>query len=425
MNFRKKGANINNFDAEVLNKADLNYLNCGIPVYTIKGNTMGLIRLDFVFDAGLLYYAKNMTPQDCMVLLREGSEKFSPQEISDILDYNAVYSQPNINRKTAGWGFFIDQNAIKTVLPVIADFLFKPSFPDKELEIYKQNLQQRLKIELQKPRTLALRKYNNLIFGSNHPLGLMIEPEDISKINKTELLEFHQKHYISKNCKIIVSGNTDLNILEILNENLAPYCNDNQKKIELKTHTPEKSSENFVHIQKPDAKQAAIRMGGLIEFDNFEEYHNLKTLNTVLGGYFGSRLMKNIREDKGLTYGIGSFLQFCDGKAFFNIVAEVKGSKWEEALSEIKKEINNLWAIPISTDELDMVKKTILGGLLSNFDGAFASAAVLRGLLEIEKDYQFFEDAIRSIHKIDESLLQNLAKEKLNIENLSAVVAGP
>jgi len=247
----------------------------------------------------------------------------------------------------------------------------------------------------------------------------------VFNVTRTQMMEFHRLHYSTGNCCIVVAGDTSEDLLNMLNEALYPFCIDEISQIAKPEYSIKSSRDKFEYIQKPSATQAAIRMACLIDYDSFADYHMLKVLNTLLGGYFGSRLMKNIREDKGLTYGIGSSVQLSEGKALFSISAEVAGNMWQEALNEINFELKSLSEMPISDEELNLVKKTMLGDKLAMFDGAFASSAVFRSLLEAGLDYTFVEDSIHAIHQADENRLKTIASSMLQPEKMTVVVAGP
>ncbi|HOE04114.1 MAG TPA: pitrilysin family protein [Bacteroidales bacterium] len=423
--FRKKGAPIYDFDAGVLNPATLKKSACGIPLYHITGNTMNVARIDFLFDAGAIFQTGKLIPSHCVSLLREGSELHTASEIAEILDYHAVFTEPSFSRNKAGMGFYIDLKSAATVLPVIAAFLFRPVFPQEELDIFNQNSFQRLKIDYEKVKILAGKSISTRLFGAKHPLGAEIISEDVFGVTRNQLTDFHRTHYHAQSCSIVVSGNVGEELFHIIDNAIQPYIGEQKTALIKPVYTEETSPEKFEYITKSGASQAAIRMGCLIDIDNMPDYHMLKVLNTLLGGYFGSRLMKNIREDKGLTYGIGSSVHLSGDKAVFNISAEVAGDTWQQALNEIDNELSALVDKPITHEELMLVKKTMLGDKLAMFDGAFASSAALRSLLEAGLYYNFIEDGISAIHKANEKILKNIATTMITRDKMTVVVAGP
>lgn len=424
-NFRKQGAHIHNFEAKVLNPAITTQLDCGIPVYLIKNNSIDISQIDFIFDAGIQYQQKKLVPQHCLPMMREGSKKHNAADIASILEHHAVYTESLMNRKTAGMGFYIQRKFISEVLPVITNFMFSPSFPQQELDIFNKNMHQRMKIENEKVKVMAAKRIATKIYGEKHPMGMVIEPDDVFSLSAGDLIQYHNERYHHGICRLVISGYYDDALLTELNNAIKPYVSSNSIDDQFSIAEPEsEAGTKFEYLQKQGATQAAIRMGKLIDMETKSDYHLLKVLNTLLGGYFGSRLMKNIREDKGYTYGIGSAVQWFGGKALFNIMAEVNSDVWKDAVEEINKEIYNLHNGTIPFDELNMVKKTMLGDILGMFDGAYASARVLKSLMEAEQDYSFLEATIEAIHNADEYSLQQLAKKYLKPEDLYVVVAG-
>ena len=147
-------------------------------------------------------------------------------------------------------------------------------------------------------------------------------------------------------------------------------------------------------------------------------------LNTILGGYFGSRLMKNIREEKGYTYGISSHIISLHHSGYLTIVSEVGADVYKKAITEIYKEIKILREKPVPYDELTLVKNYLLGELLRMFDGPFALADSFRSILEYGLNYDFFNKGIDTVKNITPEEILSLARKYLNEESFTQVVAG-
>ena len=184
----------------------------------------------------------------------------------------------------------------------------------------------------------------------------------------------------------------------------------------LNAYTSKKVS--FIYIEKENALQSAIRIGRIFPNKTHHDYFGLKILNTVLGGYFGSRLMKNIREDKGYTYGIGSGILSLKESGYFFISTEVGSDVTQLALNEIYKEIETIRTTPIPQEELDLVKNYLLGQLLSSCDGPFSMAAMFENANEYGLDYTHYNNYIACIKEISPTTLLELAVKYLNKSDL-------
>jgi predicted Zn-dependent peptidase len=155
-----------------------------------------------------------------------------------------------------------------------------------------------------------------------------------------------------------------------------------------------------------------------------KDFHSLTVLNTILGGYFGSRLMTNIREDKGYTYGIGSGMIPLKKAGYFFISTEVGVEVCNKAIDEIYIEINRLRNESISEKELILVKNYMIGSFLRSIDGPFALANRFKSIMEYDLDYSYYDDYISTIKNIKASDLLNLANKYLDPNSMTEVVAG-
>jgi predicted Zn-dependent peptidase len=181
--------------------------------------------------------------------------------------------------------------------------------------------------------------------------------------------------------------------------------------------------QHFMH--KEGAMQSAIRMGSLAFGRSHPDFAGMKVLNAILGGYFGSRLMNNLREDKGYTYGIGSALVPLLKGGFFVISGEVGAGVTKQALIEIKSELNRLCDEQVPESELSLVRNYLMGEMLRSVDGPFAQAGLYRELIEDNLDISHFEELIDTIQHINAQRLQDLAEKYLNPEGLYTLVVGP
>jgi predicted Zn-dependent peptidase len=166
-------------------------------------------------------------------------------------------------------------------------------------------------------------------------------------------------------------------------------------------------------------------MGRQMFSRNHPDFAGMKVLNAILGGYFGSRLMNNLREDKGYTYGIGSSVVPLRDGGYFVISGEVGAEVTKEALSEIKSELQRLCDEPVPESELSLVRSYLSGEMLRACDGPFAQAEMYRELIEDGLDVSHFNDLINTVQHINAKQLQDLAIKYLNPDDLFTLIVGP
>jgi zinc protease len=154
------------------------------------------------------------------------------------------------------------------------------------------------------------------------------------------------------------------------------------------------------------------------------DFHALSVLVTILGGYFGSRLMANIREEKGYTYGIGSFVLSLKHVSYLVISTEVGNEYVELTLKEIAIEMKKLQTEPVSENELETVKSYLLGEFLRDFDGPFALSGSFKAINDFDLDYSFYDRYLTVLRNLTSGELMQLAQQYLNPEDFYTVVAG-
>jgi predicted Zn-dependent peptidase len=269
-----------------------------------------------------------------------------------------------------------------------------------------------------------MRKFNELIFGSSHPYGQKVEAEDFGKVEQKQLSEFYYRHYSSAHCKIIISGKVDESVKSKIEEYFGKTEWNNIDAFPSRYFKSCNNGPVKFPVPKPDSVQSAVRTGKLLVKSDHPDYSGMMVLNTVLGGYFGSRLMSKIREEKGYTYGIGSALVSLRNAGYFFISTEVASGACSEAINDIHGEIRKLREELISDAELNRVRSYMLGDILRQFDGPFASADNLRYLLDLGLDYGFYDKIIHTIRNVTPDDLNVLANKYFQEDSFTEVIAG-
>lgn len=415
--------NINFVDRISLFRPQHIILDSGIPVYQIDTSEQDLVKIEFLFSAGSWYESQKLIGSFTNRMLKEGTKTMSSPAIADRIDYYGAHLETSSDKDMAYVVLYTLNKHLDKTLPVLADIIQNPIFDQKELEILKKNRKQHFLVNSEKVRYLAKRKFNALIFGEGHPYGKVFDESDFDQISREALVNFHEKHYTSSNCKVIVSGKIPKNFDNLLNNHFNNFGG-NAEKLSQPEHITLSVKDQKTHFVKRNAVQSAIRMGKVLFNKTHADYVKLKVVNTILGGYFGSRLMSNIREDKGYTYGIGSAVVSLHHSGYFFITSEVGSEVTQDAVKEIYFEIDKLRQQKVSAEELDLVKNYMLGSFLRSVDGAFAQADNFKSLLEYGLDYTFFDNYVEVVKAISSDEILDLAQKYLEPESLSLLTVG-
>ena len=399
-------------------------LDNGIPVFQINAGTQEMVKIDFVFQAGSYFQDKLQVSKFTNKLLNEGTKSYSSSEIAETIDYYGAFLEVGSDKDTATVTLYTLNKYLERTLEIMQEVIRFPVFPEHELETYKQNRKQQHIINSEKVKFVSRLKFSELIFGSEHPYGRQFGLDDFEAVNRDDLLNFHKSRYSSKDCRVIVAGKIPSGLIPMLNRFFGTESWNTNQGIKSIGKYEIRQSEQKLHIVKEGALQTAIRIGRPLFNKTHPDYLKLKVVNMVLGGYFGSRLMANIREDKGYTYGIGSAVVSLHHSGYFFIASEVAGGVAQKAIDEVYREISILQNDKIPKAELQLVKNYMLGQMIRSMDGPFALSDNLKGLLEYGLDNSFFTDYIDIVNNISPDEIRGLAQKYLSMDSLFELRVG-
>lgn len=398
-------------------------LDNDVPVYLIESGTEDVIRIEFTFNAGQFMERLPLLASTTNMMLKEGTENYTSQELSRTLDFYGAFLHLSFEKDRAGLVIFCLSKYVDKILEFCHEMLFRPTFPAAELDILLKKRLQWYQINREKVQNVAIDQFFDSIFGKNHPYGRQVNEKDFSRINAANLTSFHADHYRLDDLAIIISGKVPEGIAEKLNDAFGAMSQPLKVDI-IDEPVIAGSTEKKIHIDKAGAVQSAVRIGSLTINKIHPDYQGLKIVDSILGGYFGSRLMKNIREEKGYTYGIRSAVSSLSASGYLIIATEVGNEYLENTLTEIYREIRILQTELISPEELEIVRNYMSGELLRMFDGPFAVAESFRGAWEFGLDNDYYQRFLRKIKTIDPEEIRSLANRYYDINNLHEITVG-
>ncbi|MCC6817343.1 MAG: insulinase family protein [Bacteroidia bacterium] len=380
----------------------------------------GVFKLEIVFpNAGYGLADNKFHALYGMDLLLSGTSKHNASQISESLDLLGSYVFKNSDYYNASITIYGLNEHLSECLNIVKNSMENCIYPKNELDTYKNVKISELNINLNKTSFLANRAINELLFGSNHPYSIKSNPELIQSIQSEDLLKF--KNTYLNEPYFIFTGPRSTDIESILNTNgykLGLYSNEH--RVEAFPNGIEFSQV----IEKKGSTQNSIRLGKILPARTDSDYFKISLFNLILGGYFGSRLMKNIREEKGLTYGIHSSISPFKGYSIFKISSECNSNLTEIVKEEIGKEIEKLQTELISDEELTVARNYLLGNMLRNFDGAFNISERFKSYLELDTEPNYYENYFDSINKITASEVLEIANNYFDIKTLKYCISG-
>jgi len=403
-------------------KPTANNLANGIPVYTVNAGDTDLVRIEFIFENVNWDVRKPLQAVAVNGLINNGTKTLTAKEIAEKVDYYGAFLQTDYSADHTTITLYSLTKHLPSVLPIVWSILNESVFPQQELDIYKQNQKQKLQVSLQKNDYLARKTFAHAIFGHT-AYGSDINLADYDQLQQQDLLAYYQAAFQPKNCTVIVAGKFVEADFKVLNQIFGGEWSNSATFAKSSFEFPTVNGEG-IYIEKPDALQSAIRMGNLSINRTHVDFPALQILNCVFGGYFGSRLMNNIREDKGYTYGIGSGIASLKQAGYFFLATEVGADVCSSALTEIEKEINLLRTDLIGEEELDLVRNYMLGSLLGSLENAFSHADKFKNIYFAGLDFDYYDNYINTVKNVTAEHLKVMANQYLDWNAMTRVVVG-
>jgi len=398
-------------------------LSNGMPVWCINAGTQDVIKIELLFNAGRWQEQNRAVAATTAKMLMEGTQKKSAQQIAEEVEFYGATINSDAAIDYSSVSIFTLNKHLHSLLPLLHEVIYEASFPEKELVTHVQNSKQRLLVNLEKVDFLAHKEFNERLYGKHHPNGYTTSVEDYDQINVSALRAFHKAAYQQGSFRIFMSGKIPDSVLKDIDNyfgnKISSYPNGSSRQ-----HATNIDAEKKFFVEKKDAVQSAIRIGKIMINKTHPDFPKLRVLNTVLGGYFGSRLMQNLREDKGYCYGVHSGMGSYLNSGIFYITTEVGKEVTDAAVNEIYSEIQRLRAEPVPQEELQIVKNYMLGVMLADADGPFNVSEIIRGLIVFGLNESHFEEMVNATRSVTSSELQQLAQAYLDPESMIEVIAG-
>ncbi len=400
------------FDLQLKN-CDRFTLDNKVPVYAMNAGAQDVVMVEWVFDAGNWYDKQPMVAATTNFLIKNGTTTKTAYQINDFFEFHGAYLNRSCYNETASLTLHCLSKHLETLLPVVREIIETSIFPEEELAIYIQNQKQRLSVNLQKCDFIANRLIDEYLFGINHPYGTYSNAEDYDALNTDVIKAFYKQYYLNGSCKIFVAGKMPTGYEAMLNKAFGtlplhadapvvvehPVVTAAQKKVEI--------------INDENGVQGAIRMARPFPNRHHPDFQKAHVLNTLFGGFFGSRLMSNIREDKGYTYGIHSYFQNHVHASAWMISTEAGRDVCAATIAEVIKEMELLRNEPVDKEELDLVRNYMIGSLLGDLDGPFQLIGRWKNYVLNGLDESYFYKSIETIKSVTPQELQTLANTYL------------
>jgi zinc protease len=403
-----------------LKPAERATLTNGTDVYAVNAGAEDVLQIEWVFYAGNWFEAKNLVAATANFLLKNGTSSQTAFQLNEHFEYYGSYLNRSCYNETATITLHCLSKHLDVLLPVVREMITDSIFPEDELATYKQNMQQRLRVNLKKCDFVAGRLIDTYLYGEEHPYGRYSRFEDFDTLNREEISTFYKDYYQNGKLVLFAAGKLPQNLFDLLEKNFGDLP---LKGLTLADIPSLPAIEKKYRVTNdPQGVQGAVRMGCPFPNRHHPDFLKVQVLNSVFGGFFGSRLMSNIREDKGYTYGIYSYLENHIEQSAWVISTEAGRDVCEATIAEVYKEMEGLRNDAVDDEELLLVRNYMIGSILGDLDGPFHIINRWKNLVLNGLDESFFYKQIETIKTVSAEELQSLANKYLQPENFYELV---
>jgi len=397
-------------------------LSNGLKLFSIDGGDQDLVRIEFIFENTAYDPAKPLQTFATNTMLNDGTTEFSSTEIADKVDYYGAFLQTEYSNDQSTVTLYTLNKHLANTLPIVKAIISDSVFPQVELDTLVRNQKQKLSVNLEKNDFVSRKTFSNVLFG-NTLYGYDISAADYDHLERAQLLSYFKEAYQPKNCTVMLSGKVKEETIRLVDRYFgSDWNNEQDTKPNMFEFSAASGAEHF--IEKQEALQSAIRLGRIAINRTHPDFPGFQVVNTILGGYFGSRLMANIREDKGYTYGIGSALVSLKNTGYFFIASEVGADVCSATLNEIEKEIKLLKQEPVQEEELALVKNYMLGSMLGSLENALSHADKFKNIYFSGLGYDYYSRYIETVKTMSPERIMELANQYLDFDAFQRVIVG-
>lgn len=391
----------------------------GVPIYRLDNCGYDVVRISLIFRAGVTQQDRAFLASSVINNITEGTTNHTAAEIANFIDYYGIIYDISVDMDYTIITVCTLRHFFDKALELISDIL-NPTFPDYELKIYAGKKKQLIAMQRAKISYIAQEQMQKALFGEDNPYGKIFDTAEFDNLSSELLSGFFKKLYTRQNLFVVVSGDSNLSDID----KIGGIVDCLPRGTKALTIHPNIQKKNDIYIEKEGSVQSALKMGRVLFNKQHPDFIGMQIVAKILGGYFGSRLIMSLREDKGYTYGIFSSMVNTDATGYFVVSGEVIAAHTDDAVGAVFVEIERLQQELIGDKELKMVKSVMIGEIMRILDGPFGVADVLIEGIQNGKDNSNINSIIAEIEGMTPERVRDLAQKYLKREDISTVIVG-
>ncbi len=386
-------------------------LSSGIPLLYRNTQCPDLLRLDLIVHAGSVFQERPLVAAFTNMLLKEGCQGKSSGQVAELFDACGAFLYYSIGMEYAYINLLTPKKCYRETLSLLRDLYVSPAYPGHDVKVVVEQRYHNYLVDREKVHVRATTKMNELLFGENHPYGRQLREEDFENFDRSLLVDFHQRYYVPARTELVLVGDVGEAELALTEEIFgvglpAAYLPD--EAVDFPPACPAAPGSYFV--PKADALQAAVRFSFPLVGQSHPDFVGLKLLNTLLGGYYGSRLMTSIREEKAYTYGIFSSHTIYRNASYIDIETQTDLRFVKPLIAAVYEEIERLQCEKVSDKEMEILRQYLSGEYARMMDGPFTLSDLYISTASVGMPLASLEEQMREMQAVTPERLQELAQ---------------
>lgn len=394
-----------------------------VPLYCIDGGDEEVVRFELLFKGGYGVQQKPLQATFTNRMLREGAGDMNAEEISRRLDYYGAWIETYSSQECNHVVLYTMSRHFVPLLELLEEIMKAPQFNQENLDTVRRNAKAYHAVNSRKVDVVSQRYFEKALWGDGHPLGHVVEESDYDSITVEDLRGYYDMVYGSRNCIAVLSGNVCEESIAAVRERFGSSCWGNGGG-QVEALASPKSSAGRHTVRMDGTLQVAVKIGFMAMDATDSDLYAFRFLTVLLGGYFGSRLMSNVREENGYTYHISAEIDAYGNRNAFMISSETANEYVEACIKEIYKEIDRVVNEPIPEEEVELVRSYIMGEMCRECEGLSARSEIFVNALLSGAGFHSVNGYLDIVRSITPERLGQVARKYLRRENMIEIVAG-